>query len=293
MPIVLVLALALAIGFILGAVGGGGSILAVPVLVGVAGLAVADATTASLIVVGTSALMGLLSDLRSGRVRVGAGIGFGLTGVGGAYLGTLLHGQLDDSVMLVLFAALMLAVATKMAVNLRTGRPRPSTLSAAALVGGAPPRRRLAAERGTLDMGAPGRRRTTDCRVVAGIDTCMAVRLLLAGTTVGFLTGLFGVGGGFVIVPALMLVLRFDITEAAATSLLVIAINSFVALALRGGVGAVDWAVVAPFTAVTTAGVLAGRRVAHRLPARKLTIALTVLIVVVAVWTAAKGIVAL
>jgi len=291
MQIALVLLLATLIGLILGAVGGGGSILAVPVLVGVAGLAVTDATTASLVVVGTSALIGLLSDLRSGRVRFGAGLVFGLTGVGGAFVGTQLHQQLNDSVMLILFAGLMLAVATKMALNLRQGARRP-----AAPAGSDPTRRRALAlgERGSLDLTAgPVPAASRHCREVAGIDTCMAMRLLLAGTAVGFLTGLFGVGGGFVIVPALMLVLKFDITEAAATSLLVIAINSFVALAMRGGVSAVDWSIVAPFTAFATAGVLAGRRVAHRVPARALTTALTVLIALVAIWTASKGIAAL
>jgi uncharacterized membrane protein YfcA len=170
---------------------------------------------------------------------------------------------------------------------------------AAAAGGRFRPRR---SERGSAALPAPGLERPTtggararDCRDVAGIDTCSVVRLIAAGTAVGFLTGLFGVGGGFVIVPALVLVLRMPINEAAATSLLVIALNSAVALAMRASGGSVhlaelDWSVVAPFTALTAAGALVGRAIANRLPARTLSVALTVLIGVVAVWMATKGI---
>ena len=113
--------------------------------------------------------------------------------------------------------------------------------------------------------------------------------MLATGTAVGFLTGTFGVGGGFVIVPALMLVLGFPLAEATGTSLLVIAVNSAVALTMRGGVDVIDWSVVAPFTVAAVVGVLGGRRVADRVPARTLTIALTSLIVVIAVWTGYTG----
>ncbi len=289
MEFALVLGLALAVGLTLGAVGGGGSILTVPVLVGVAGLAVTEATTASLIVVGTAATIGLVSDLPSGRVRVGPGIVFGITGIGGAVAGTALNHSLDEGALLIGFSILMAVVAAKMAHGLlSTPAPVPAS---------APVPEMEHNERGAASIGsqAPAGRieRVRNCKVVAGVDTCTIVRLLLAGTAVGFLTGLFGVGGGFVIVPALVLLLGFDIRSAAATSLLVIAINSAVALALRADVGSVDWSIVAPFTVFATAGVLVGRRVAHRVPARSLTTALTVLVAAMAVWTATQGITAL
>lgn len=295
----LLLTLALLIGLTLGAVGGGGSILAVPVLVGVAGLAVTEATTASLIVVGTSATIGLVSDLRSGRVRVAPGIVFGLTGIGGATLGTMLNRNLADGPLLIAFAGLMALVAAKMAHGLLTSGAAPSASPALPPTAGAPqdPARPRTGERGAATLGRTSRRSgvvdTRECGKVTGIDTCAVVRILLAGTAVGFLTGLFGVGGGFVIVPALILVLGFDVFSAAATSLLVIAINSAVALVLRADFGNVDWALVGPFTLLATAGVLIGRRVASRVPARSLTIALTVLIVAMAAWTAMQGVAAL
>lgn len=288
--LLLAVLLALLIGLSLGAVGGGGSILAVPVLIGVAGMSVNGATTASLVVVGVSSLVGMVAHHLAGRVRFGAGLAFGLTGVGGALVGTRVHELLDPNVLLVAFAALMLAVATRMALNLRRSAPRSASL---------PPE--------TTEMPPPGNRATltatarttaTVARVPAPtgtpaalprLDSRRVAAIVVTGSSVGFLTGLLGVGGGFVIVPALMLVLGFPLAEATGTSLLVIAVNSAVALAMRGGLSTIDWSIVAPFTVSAVGGVLLGRRVADRVPARTLTTALTILIVTVALWTAARG----
>ena len=305
MDLGVILLLAALIGLTLGAVGGGGSILTVPVLVGVVGLAVTEATTASLIVVGTAAIIGLAAEFvtkaRGGDspVRFTPGVVFGLTGIGGAVLGTRLNSGLDEDVLLVAFALLMLFVAATMARKLlRPGNTQPRAAQATGAASGTATldERGSTSLRGALSSAgseAPPvttrRGRVRECRIVAGINTCQMVRLLVAGTGVGFLTGLFGVGGGFVIVPALVLVLGFDLREAAATSLVVIAVNSAVALALRADLGSVDWGVVLPFTAAATAGVLAGRRIADRVPARALSAALTVLIVLIALWTAAQG----
>ncbi|MGI9578926.1 MAG: sulfite exporter TauE/SafE family protein [Microthrixaceae bacterium] len=292
MAMTAVLALAALIGLTLGAVGGGGSILAVPALVGVVGLSVTEATTASLLVVGTASVIGLAAEfLRSAegsaqRVKVGPGLVFGLTGLGGAMVGTHLNRSLDESILLIAFSVLMLVVAATMASKLLAGRRE----------------HQVASERGAASLarsmstvGRPAEARTTrsgrvrNCRIVAGINTCQIVRLFAAGTAVGFLTGLFGVGGGFVIVPALMLVVSFDVRSAAATSLLVIAVNSALALALRADFGSIDWGIIGPFAIAASVGVLAGRRIADRVPARSLSAGLTALIAVLALWTAAQG----
>ena len=102
------------------------------------------------------------------------------------------------------------------------------------------------------------------------LATAMVLRVALVGTAVGFLTGLFGVGGGFVIVPALTLVLGFTMPQAIGTSLLVIAINAATALAARLGTSGVDWSVALPFTAAALAGVLTGSSIANRIDARAL-----------------------
>ncbi len=310
MQIALAAALALLIGLSLGAVGGGGSILAVPVLIGVAGLTVEQATTSSLVVVGAASLVGMVAHHLAGRVRFGAGLAFGLAGIGGALLGTRVHNMVDGDVLLLGFAMLMLVVAARMVANLRrpgsaVGDDVPATrilpdpvpvarpADAATWRDGAIVRRYVStsAETGTAtetetETGAG----TAPQRFTLPAWTPVRVAQVLAtGTAVGFLTGTFGVGGGFVIVPALMLVLGFPLAEATGTSLLVIAVNSAVALTMRGGVDVIDWSVVAPFTVAAVVGVLGGRRVADRVPARTLTIALTSLIVVIAVWTGYTG----
>ena len=104
-----------------------------------------------------------------------------------------------------------------------------------------------------------------------------------AATGVGLLTGFFGVGGGFVIVPALVLALSFDMPAAVGTSLLVTAINSAAALAARlGGHVHLDWPLPGVLTAAALAGAAAGNRVASRVGASRLTSAFTILLIAVA-----------
>jgi uncharacterized membrane protein YfcA len=125
------------------------------------------------------------------------------------------------------------------------------------------------------------------------IDVKAASVVLAAGTAVGFVTGLFGVGGGFVVIPALTIVLGLNMAEAIGTSLLVITINSMVALASRLTVTTVDWKVAAPFATAAAAGVIAGKHLGGRLdPQRSLRWFATVL-VLVAVYTAARATVTL
>jgi uncharacterized membrane protein YfcA len=115
----------------------------------------------------------------------------------------------------------------------------------------------------------------------------------LAGSLVGLLTGFFGVGGGFVIVPMLVLALGFSMPEAVGTSLLVIVINSLVALVMRAGAGGVEWTVVVPFAVSSLAGVLVGGRLAGRRDPSSLQQAFAVLLVIVALYTATTSLVAL
>ena len=117
------------------------------------------------------------------------------------------------------------------------------------------------------DLPTPDRRgqdhRDADDRPAAHhrLQASTIVKILIAGTFVGFLTGLFGVGGGFVIVPALALVLKLPMPEAIGTSLLVVAVNSAVALTSRLASTSIDWATTVPFTVAAIAGVLTGGNV--------------------------------
>ena len=231
------------IGVSLGALGAGGSILAVPVLVFLVGQAPAPATSTSLVVVGTASMIGMVGHWRAGRVRVTEGIWFGVVGVGGSLAGSALNRRLDGDVLLLAFAVLILVAAWRMLSE-------------------CPSCTRRGEERGLTEAATSG---VTTTLHTARAGT--AVKLATAGTAVGFLTGLFGVGGGFVIVPALTVVVGFPVPEAVGTSLLVIVMNSGVALATRMGTTGIDWSVALPFTLAAAAGAGAGKRVADHLPA--------------------------
>lgn len=115
-------------------------------------------------------------------------------------------------------------------------------------------------------------------------------RVVLAATVVGLLTGFFGVGGGFIVVPALVLSLRFEMPVAVGTSLLVIVVNTAAALLARLGTHAdVDWAVVAVFVLAAVAGSPAGNLVASRVQPKRLAVAFTLLLLAVALYTGARS----
>jgi len=115
--------------------------------------------------------------------------------------------------------------------------------------------------------------------------SAMSPRVLAAGVAVGFLTGFFGVGGGFVIVPALVLALGLPMQTAIGTSLLVIAINSAASLAARAGNAHFDWELIVPFTLAAMVATTIGKRVADRVPNRTLSRAFAVLLLAVAGYT--------
>jgi uncharacterized protein len=265
----------LLIGLSLGALGGGGSILTVPALVYLLHQTPHAATTGSLLVVGITALAGTAAHLREGRVRLGAGTVFGLLGVAGSYAGTRLSARVDPHVLLTAFAGLMIVAAVAM------GRRRPASDRSGKPTAEPQPGRGSIA--GAL-VADPVRARPR-------LDGSGVVKLLAAATAVGLLTGFFGVGGGFVIVPALVLALGFPMPTAVGTSLLVIAINSATALAARLGSHVhLDWPLLAAFTAAAIIGSLAGNRVASRVEPARLTRAFIVLLLLVAAYTAARSV---
>ena len=120
-------------------------------------------------------------------------------------------------------------------------------------------------------------------------DLAIVVRVVAAGTVVGLLTGFFGVGGGFVIVPALVLALGFTMPEAIGTSLLVITINSVVALSTRLDSGSIEWSTVIPFTLASLLGVVIGTRLARTKDSTSLQRWFVVLLVAVATYTAVQS----
>lgn len=257
--------LGLAIGLVIGALGGGGGVLTVPVLVYLLGQSAQDATTSSALIVGITAAVGALVRARAGLVRWRTGLAFGAAGVPAALLGTVVNRSVDEPVLLLAFAALTLLTAATMLVDGRRGhRAGPPPEPAAAGTVAARPRART------------------------GIATTAQVVGL--GLAVGFLTGFLGVGGGFLVVPALVIALRMPMNPAIDTSLMVIALNAVAALASRGSAVAVDWAVVVPFTVAAIAGTLAGRRVSDRCSAPALTRGFAVLLLAVGTFVAVRSI---
>lgn len=245
--LIVALGLGAAIGVTLGMLGGGGAVLAIPVLVWALGQDVHAATTTSLIVVGAAALAGGLRQAAAHHVCWRAAGLFTLAAVPGTTLGTLANSAAGGHLLLVLLAALILVVA---ALTWRRA-------SAAGLETG----------------GGP-----------APCPALHALPLITAGLTVGVMTGFFGVGGGFVIVPALAVALHMPMRLAIGTSLVIIAMVSAVGLAnhLTQGI-AVDWAVAVPFTAGTVAGALAGASLSRRVPQAALGRAFALLLLGVAV----------
>jgi uncharacterized membrane protein YfcA len=259
------------IGLSLGALGGGGSILAVPVLVYAAGQDPREATATSLVLVGIAALVGMVPHWRAGRVAVGTGVTFGLTGIGGSLVGSAINARVDPDLLLLGFSALVVLAAWRML----TGCP---TCTA------------VGEQRVMTKAGGSG---GVAVLVRARVTQRTALTVLAAGTGVGFLTGLFGVGGGFVIVPALTLALKLPMPKAIGTSLLVIAINATVALATRIATTTIDWATTLPFVVAAIAGVLSGGRLAGKLDPERSLRAFAALLVLVAVYTAGSSAAAL
>lgn len=223
------------VGFSLGLVGGGGSILTVPLLVYAMGEPVSEAIGTALAIVGSNALVGFLGHWREGRVDLRTGASFGLAGTVGAVAGTWLGHLLPGGQILFLFALLML-------------------LAALAMV------RRGVSQHGSLDFEIHREE----------VGRANWVQFVLAGIGVGLLTGFFGVGGGFVIVPALVVVLHMPIHHAVGTSLLIITINSAVGLMAHLRYGGIDLQTTVLFIVGGVVGTVLGIRLTGRMSERHL-----------------------
>ncbi len=275
MTLVLAAVAGVCIGLSLGALGAGGSILAVPVLVYLLDQSAAQATTGSLVVVGVTALTGAVTAHRAGNVMLGRGVAFGLVAIGGAAAGAKASSLVSEPVLLVAFAAVLLLVAALMAV------------------------RQVRHVRGVRSGGARAAAPALDDPIISlrgGFlcDCPRAVTVLLTATGVGLLTGFLGIGGGFLVVPAMTLALSLPMEYAAGTSLVVITLTSSVALLVRAGVGtAPNWGLVAALTAASAAGGVLGARLADRTDTSKLSAAYTVVVLAVAVYTAVRAVPAL
>jgi uncharacterized membrane protein YfcA len=229
--VLLAIPFGLAIGLIVGAVGGGGAILALPVLVYVLGEPVTPATTSSLIVVALAAAVGAGALARHGHVCWSLALTFSAPAAVGSLLGALANNAVSGVVLILTFIPVMLVAAGATWQRAGSGRAEEEH----------------------------------ECPRVP------TWQILVAGLCVGALTGFFGVGGGFVIVPALTLWFGVTFRRAVATSLVIITLTGAAALASHLVAGAVpEGAITAALAASTALGALCGTVVAQRVPQRAL-----------------------
>lgn len=238
--LVITLGLSLAIGLSLGLMGGGGSILTVPILAYVAGLDSKQAIAGSLFVVGVTSAVALVAHARAGRVQWRTGLIFGAASMAGAFLGGILGGFLPGGLLMVFFALMMLATAVAMI-------------------------------RGRRSAGGP---QEGAARRPLGL-------IIVEGAVVGMVTGIVGAGGGFLVVPALVLLGGLSMPVAVATSLLVISMKSFAGLGGYLMSVQVDWSLLVAVTVMAVLGSFVGVRLTAVVPERLLRIGFGYFVLVV------------
>lgn len=243
--LILGIALSVLVGVSLGLLGGGGSILTVPILVYVLKLPAHEAIAMSLLVVGTTSLAALVPHARAGRVRWRTGLIFGAAGMVGAYGAGRVAKFIPPAVLLLLFGGMMLVTAVAM---LRGRKP--------------------------AKAGA----------VVVERKELSAAKVIAEGLVVGAITGLVGAGGGFLVVPALLLLGGLSMEIAVGTSLVVIAMKSFAGFAGYLGSTPVDWRLAAMVTVAAVLGSFVGGRLAGRVSPDKLREGFAVFVVAMAVF---------
>lgn len=236
-------ALAALIGLSLGLMGGGGSILTVPIFVYVLAFDPKLAIAMSLPVVGVTSLVGAVGHWRAGNVNLKTAALFGIVAMTAAYAGARLAAFLSGAVQLSLLAVIMVAAAISMFNN--------------------------------------ARRATSGRTLESGSERSASLQLLLVvALCVGVVTGVVGIGGGFLIVPALVLLGGISMKQAVGTSLLVIAMNC--ASGFAGYIGRVDipWMFVLGFTAIAVLGILVGTHLVRYVSQRALKQAFSVFLIV-------------
>ncbi len=236
------------IGLSLGLIGGGGSIITVPVLVYVLGVEAHDAVGMSLAVVGATSSVGAGLNYRRGNLQLKTGLTFGAAGVVGAFVGSPLTRLLSPCVLMMTFAMLMLVVAVLML-----------------------------------------RRKSNDVEVESDEQVLSVWKALSAGFGVGVLTGFLGVGGGFLIVPALVMFGGLGMKDAIGTSLFVIFLNCVAGFVGHASQNNFDWSLTAKVTSLAVAGTIIGTLLSHRVTANKLQKGFAVFVLAIAVFLMVKN----
>lgn len=301
------LAVGALIGLVVGALGAGGGILSVPALIYLLGVAPHEATSASLVIVLFTALAALGGRIGKNTICYQIALVFAALATVGTWLGSLANRAVSADLLMYAFALLLICVGL---VMLRRAYPGLFRGAASAGSGAVSSDDGAAGSGGYVAGGAGGDGVVAEHDGVAAADGVGAAgstlalgavsamgevtsigaaplwRVALVSTITGALTGFFGVGGGFAIVPALTLVLHLPIKRAASTSLLIMAITAVVALVARAQTSLnVDLGVIGAFTVASMLGAVAGAPLTRKVSSQKLTASFAALLLAVAVAT--------
>lgn len=229
--------LAVCIGISLGLIGGGGSILAAPVLIYVMAVPTKSAFAMTLVIVGVASLIGAVPHWQQGNINLKTVAMFAPAAMAGAYLGARLASLplVTPSIQLVTFGIVMLAASIAMIRN------------------GAKPPKALLDEVGHSTSGIP-----------------KAMIIPLEGLVVGVLTGFIGIGGGFLVIPALVLLGNTPMKEAVGTSLIILTLKSVTGFAGYFGRVPIDWPLLITFTVAASIGILVGSYLNRLVSAKQL-----------------------
>ena len=273
MSLLLPIVVGVCVGIIVGLLGAGGGILSVPILVYMLGQSPHNAAAGSLLIVGATSLIALIG--RRKEVHWKQGAVFGVLSIAGSFIGSFLNSQVSANLLMYLFSALLVIVAGLMF-------------------------RKAAKEKNA----AGGKSQIVSPNTDANEQVCNKtsqgnensqrhnsrlhhwITIIIAAVLIGVLTGFFGVGGGFAVVPALTLIMHFDMKEASATSLLVMIIASLAGLAARTGTAIqIDYLSVLPFAFASMIGGPIGASLTRKAKSTTLTFLFAILLLLVAVYT--------
>lgn len=253
--------LGILIGAVLALTGAGGTIVAVPLLMAVLHLTITEAAPIALFAVCLSSGVAAILAHRQGNVRYRTAGFIAITGIVTAPLGIWLAQKLPNVPLIIVFASVLCYVAINMLRQSKLQQDRadlPSDIASPC---------RLSYEHGRLIWNWP-----------------CARALALSGAIAGFLSGLLGVGGGFVVIPALRKATDLPMPSILATALAVVALVSATGVAAAVFIGSINWPVALPFAAGALTGMLIGRKIAGHLAASRLQQGFAVVLMGVSIW---------
>ncbi|MDO5720360.1 MAG: sulfite exporter TauE/SafE family protein [Actinomycetaceae bacterium] len=251
LEVAIAIIIGIGVGVIVGVLGAGGGILAVPALAYLLHQSPHAAATGSLVIVLATAAVALPGKIKRGQIRFREGVFFGSICVVGSFIGARLSAYVHGHVLMALFAAML---AIMCIVMFREGL----------------------------------KQRGGDEQIIEQRHSKGFAVIAIAALSTGFLTGFFGVGGGFMVVPVLTLVLAFSMREATGTSLLIMIMAAATGLVSRYGQTIdIDWPIVFGFMFGSMGGGLLGGPLSNKAKTHQLTLIFAVLLAVVAVSTGA------